>query len=399
MTHVTHLSNPLPPSAHDDHSAWWRRQDMYPAFSWPWWVRRGWLFWPVALVYGVGYASWHAFGMNAMRDWPSLALVACTGGLVMVNAGPLLATGVRYLGLPLHIERGLVVVALLVGLAIATMADTWVDGYHDHLMSSLNGPDMKAPIPALFQAISAVLSFALNNGTMVLVAVGGGIAFFHYMSERRRMAAFEAEVQVNAMRSERDAADLRLAVLQAQVEPHFLFNTLASVRSLVATDPKRAAATIDALADYLRSTLPSFRDSALQDATLGKQIDICHRYLELMNVRMDGRIDIVIAADNHVRAMAFPPLILISLVENAVKHGIEPKPGPGEIAIRAALRDGRLSVAVEDDGSGLTPGPSHGLGLANVRAQLRNRFGADASLDIAGREGGGTRAVIDMRAQ
>lgn len=393
---MTHLSTPLPPNAYDDHSAWWRRQDMYPAFSWPWWVRRGWLFWPIAVVYGVGYASWHAFGMNAMYDWPSLALVASIGGLVMVNAGPLLATGVRYLGLPLHVERGLVVVALLVGLAIATMADALVDEYHDHLMSALNAPDMKAPIPALFQGISTVLSFTLNNGTMVLVAVGGGVALFHYLSERRRMAAYEAEVQVNAMRTERDAADLRLAVLQAQVEPHFLFNTLASVRSLVATDPKRAAATIDALSDYLRSTLPSFRDTGLQDATLGKQIDICHRYLELMNVRMDGRIRIVVEADQSVRAMAFPPLILISLVENAVKHGIEPKPGPGEIAIRAGLHDGRLSVAVEDDGAGLTPGPRHGLGLTNVRAQLRNRFGGDASLDIAGREGGGTRAVIEM---
>jgi LytS/YehU family sensor histidine kinase len=97
-----------------------------------------------------------------------------------------------------------------------------------------------------------------------------------------------------------------------------------------------------------------------------------------------------------VRLLVFPPLILISLVENAIKHGIEPKPGPGEIVIRAALSDGWLTVAVEDDGAGLRPGPIHGLGLANVRAQLRNRFGDTASLDITGLDSGGTRAVLVM---
>ncbi len=169
------------------------------------------------------------------------------------------------------------------------------------------------------------------------------------------------------------------------------------MRSLVATDPARAASTIDALCDYLRSTLPSFREPGREEATLGKQIDICHRYLELMNVRMDGRVGIAIDAPEAVRALAFPPLTLISLVENAVKHGIEPKPGPGAIAIRAGLEDGVLQVAVEDDGVGLSPGEtSHGLGLANVRAQLRNRFGDDATLDIAARSQGGTRAVITL---
>lgn len=393
MTHLTHLDTPLPPDTTG--REWWRRHDMYPTFSWSWWLRRGWVFWPVALVYGTGYASWHGFGMNALGDWPSLALVACLCGLIMVSAGPLLATGVRYIGLPLKAERILVVIALLIGLFIAKLADTWVNDYHDRLMQPFRGHPME--IPGIFQLISGILRFSLDGGTMVLVAVGGGFALFQYLSERRRLAAHAAQQQVATLRSERDAADLRLAVLQAQVEPHFLFNTLASVRSLVATDPKRAATTIDALADYLRSTLPTFRETTLEDATLGKQVDICSRYLELMNIRIEGRIRIILEISDEVRAHPFPPLILISLVENAVKHGIEPKPGPGEIAIRAHLTD-KLTVSVEDDGAGLTPGPSHGLGLANVRAQLRNRFGDDASLDITGRETGGTAAVIRIPA-
>ena len=395
MTQVSDLDRPIP---HEAANGWWRRHDIYPTFSWSWWLRRGWLFWPVVLAYGVIFASYHAFGMNALGDWPILALVASGGGLVMVSTGPLLATGVRYLGLPRWLEQVLVVVAITAGFVAAIFASHWVSAFHDHLMARLH-QSPRPPIPWLFQGISYVLYFSLDGGMLVLFGVSGGFAALQYLGERRRLAALASRREVEALRAQRDAADLRLAVLQAQVEPHFLFNTLASVRSLVGTDPKRAAATIEALSDYLRSTLPSFREPGREDATLGKQIDICHRYLELMNVRMDGRVGIAIEASEAVRARAFPPLILISLVENAVKHGIEPKPGPGAIAIRAGLEGETLKVAVEDDGAGLTAGEvSHGVGLANVRAQLRNRFGDGASLDIAARPGGGTRAVIALPA-
>ncbi len=398
MTRASKLNRPLP-DARPEAWGWWRRHDMYPAFSWPWWLRRGWLFWPVAVIYGAGYASWHAFGMNALSDWPSLAAIACLGGLVMVSAGPLLATGIRYIGLPLRWERMLVVAALLAGLAVAKTAELWVNDYHNRLMAPLGDQHMAATqVPWFFSVVSHALRFTLDGSTLVFVAVGGGFALFQYLSERRRLAAHAAQTQVGTLKSERDAADLRLAVLQAQVEPHFLFNTLASVRSLVATDPQRAAATIDALADYLRATLPSFRDDGRTQTTLGHQIDLCRRYLELMNVRMADRLGIVIAVDADVRALPFPSLILISLVENAVKHGIEPKPGQGNIRIHADVHDGQLTVAVEDDGAGLVPGPSDGLGLANIRAQLRNMFGETASLRIGGREGGGTCAVIEMPA-
>ncbi len=375
---------------------WWRRHSSFATFSWPWWVRRGWIFWPVALIYGMGYASWHGFGMNALEDWPSLALVACSGALIMVSAGPLLATGVRYLPLPTWAERILVALALLAGLLCALLADAWINGYHNSLMARFAGHHMHRPTPWIFHAISGILSFSLNGSTLFLAMVGGGGAFLSYLGERRRLAAHAYRQELDGVKAERDAADLRLTVLQAQVEPHFLFNTLASVRSLIATDPGRAAATIDAMADYLRSTLPTFREGDRPEATLGKQIDICRRYLDLMNIRMDGRLTITVDATDAVRAAAFPPLILISLVENAVKHGIEPKPGPAHISIRARLADGRLSVAVEDDGTGLTPGPSAGLGLANVRAQLRNLYGDAARLDIASRPDGGTRAAIEV---
>jgi LytS/YehU family sensor histidine kinase len=174
-------------------------------------------------------------------------------------------------------------------------------------------------------------------------------------------------------------------VLQAQVEPHFLFNTLASVRSLIASEPARAAQTIDALADYLRAALPRLREDRVEDATLDRQLDLCLGYLDLMRVRMAGRLSARVEADAAVRALPFPPLILLTLVENAVTHGVEPKPGPGEIVIRARAEDGILTVAVEDDGAGLEPGVTPGLGLANVRAQLQNLFGDRAGLEVVSR--------------
>lgn len=373
----------------------WSRHRAFRTFSWPWWVRRGWIFWPLGLVYGFAVATWHASGMNAWGDWPGLALRGCVAGLVIVSAGPLLATGVRRLGLPRLVERSLVILAILAGIALALVADSWVSQYHDALMAKYKGMAME--VPWFARALSNLLRFSLNGSTLVLVFVAGGFAVFQYLGETRRLSDHAAREELKAVRRARDTADLRLAVLQAQIEPHFLFNTLASVRSLVATEPGRAAATIDALADYLRSTLPQLRGDGLEDATLGKQIDICRRYLELMNVRMDGRLSIVIVAPEALRALPFPPLILLSLAENAVKHGIEPKPGPGIIAIRAAARpDGGLEIAVEDDGAGLHEGASHGLGLGNIRAQLRDRFGDRGTLSIAGRTEGGTRAAIEI---
>ncbi len=113
-----------------------------------------------------------------------------------------------------------------------------------------------------------------------------------------------------------------------------------------------------------------------------------------MNVRMAGRIDIRVEAPDAARSLPFPPLILLTLVENAVTHGIEPKPGQRTTIIRALVEGDALIVSVEDDGIGLKPGITPGLGLANVRAQLRNRFGERAALEVKARSEGGTCARI-----
>ncbi len=184
-------------------------------------------------------------------------------------------------------------------------------------------------------------------------------------------------------------------MLQAQVEPHFLFNTLASVRALVRQDPAQAEATLDALVDYLRATIPRLRDGeqALH-STLGQQLDLCASYLELMRLRTAGRLQYAIEAGPDLRVLPFPPLLLISLVENAVKHGIEPKRGPGRIVIDVVREADALTVAVTDDGVGLQPGVGGGLGLANVRAQLETRYAGRAAFALTSAPGSGARAEL-----
>jgi two-component sensor histidine kinase len=371
----------------------WSRYLNYPTFSWAWWVQRNRLFVPLALAYGLGLASWHSLAMNDWPSWPGFALRACITALVAVSVGPLMAAMVRRTKLPAKLEAVLVIAAIGAGLAIAKVAVQWTDDHHAALMELCKSRQM--PVNYLSFLLSQVLFESLKASLLLVFIGGGGFAIVSYLTERRRLADYASKQELDAVRSQRDEAEMRLSVLQAQVEPHFLFNTLASVRSLVASDPQRAAATIDAMADYFRSTLPSLGDAGEKNATLGRQVEICARYLALMNIRTNGRIRIEVEVDERARTLFFPPLVLLTLVENAVKHGVGPKPGPGMVRIAARMRaDGSLEVAVEDDGAGLSPGESHGLGLANVRAQLRNLFGSGAALSIANRPQGGTRAEI-----
>jgi two-component sensor histidine kinase len=372
----------------------WTRYQRYRPFTWPWLIRRGYVFWPLALLAGGAFAAWHASGMDAWGDWPGLAWRASLASLVTASTGPALATGVRYMHLRRWLERALVLLSILLGLWIGYVALAWVAAYHAHLMQAFVGRTMS--VSFLGHAMSRFFGATVNASTFALVFAGGGLAVIYYLGEQRRIDQYAASRQLQDMRAQRDAADQRLAVLQAQVEPHFLFNTLASVRSLIAEEPERAARTIDALATYLRATLPRLRTDGVEDATLGRQLDLCRDYLELMNIRMAGRIRIRIDAEQGVRALPFPPLILLTLVENAITHGVEPRPGPCSVAIKAAVADAMLMVVIEDDGAGLSPGITPGLGLANVRAQLKGRFGDRASLEVLSRPEGGVRASIRM---
>ncbi|MBL8308717.1 MAG: histidine kinase [Rubrivivax sp.] len=230
---------------------------------------------------------------------------------------------------------------------------------------------------------------------LLAFALAGGFALPRWWRERDGLATLARERELARAQTERREAEMRLSVLAAQVEPHFLFNTLAGVRSAIATDPARASEMIDRLSDYLRAAIPRLRSDGGSAATLAGQVEIARAYLGLMAARMP-RLSYTIDVPASLQGAAFPPLMLISLAENAVKHGVEPKIGPAHIAIRAEhSADGRLQVTVADDGAGFgASAGGSGLGLANIRERLAQMHGERAALALMARPEGGVVASL-----
>ncbi len=213
--------------------------------------------------------------------------------------------------------------------------------------------------------------------SIVFVAV-----FFYLVAAKiigRKTAESDAKVLAATTNAEQEAMErqlvqARLKLLQAQVEPHFLFNTLAAVDYLIETDPPRASIMQKQLITYLRGALPQMREDS---STLGRELSLVRAYLELLKMRIEDRLDFVIDVPAHLSNAVFPPMVLQTIVENAIKHGIEPKPEGGKITIHAQARDGNLWVDVVDTGVGLPEGDvfgktsnGGGLGLDNIRKRL-----------------------------
>ncbi|HEX6792833.1 MAG TPA: histidine kinase [Casimicrobiaceae bacterium] len=210
----------------------------------------------------------------------------------------------------------------------------------------------------------------------------------------RRASASETALRASeiARRSlETAMVEARLRALQAQVEPHFLFNTLAHVRRLYRTEPVVARRMLASFASYLESALVQMRERA---ATLGREVDLVRAYLDVQQVRMGARLKVKIDVPDALRAHAYPPMMLISLAENAIKHGLDPLRSGGTIAIEARARDGCLEVVVLDTGRGISDKIGSGVGLANVRGRLAALFGDDARLSLTPVAPSGVRAVI-----
>jgi LytS/YehU family sensor histidine kinase len=184
-----------------------------------------------------------------------------------------------------------------------------------------------------------------------------------------------------------------MQLMQAQVEPHFLFNTLANVQHLVETDPPAASRMLESLIHYLRAALPQMREAA---TNLGREVDMARAFLEIHRVRMGKRLEYSIDVPMSLRALPFPPMMLISLVENALKHGIDPCCDSGTIAIRATTADGALTVSVIDTGAGIVPKAGGGLGLSNIRERLRALHGPAARLTLEENSPRGVVAAIQV---
>jgi len=220
-----------------------------------------------------------------------------------------------------------------------------------------------------------------------------GLAEYHRRAARTEVALRDAEVARDRRGGEETERQLQL--LQAQLEPHFLFNTLASVRRLYRTDLDAGARAIDSLLTYLRAALPELRR---ETARLRSELDLVRSYLELFRLRMGRRLTYSIAADPGLLEAEFPPMLLVTLVENAIKHGIEPTREGGHVAVSAQSHGDTLEVRVSDNGVGFggAAGSGTGLGLANIRRQLATRYGSRARLDLAACTPHGVMASIAL---
>jgi LytS/YehU family sensor histidine kinase len=195
---------------------------------------------------------------------------------------------------------------------------------------------------------------------------------------------------------EKTALDSRFRLLQAQVQPHFLFNTLANVRELVITGSPHAPQVLESLIAYLRAAVPRL-DAPM--ATLAQEVELVRAYLDIMQMRLPDRLQYAVDVEPAAHHVACPPMTLLTLVENAMRHGIDPAEEGGRIDVRVRLDGGRLVAEVADTGIGLRTSPVDGVaglgtGIANLRERLALACGADATVTLTPSLPRGTRAVV-----
>lgn len=205
---------------------------------------------------------------------------------------------------------------------------------------------------------------------------------------RAQLAMQSAERQRDALRDQ--AVEAQLRILQAQIEPHFLFNSLANVRHLYREDVRAGEQMLDHLIAYLRSAMDDLR---AEHSTVRKEIDLARHYLTIMQIRMGERLEYAFTAPDRLLEHAFPPAMLISLVENAIKHGLADA-DRGRIALSAAAENGRLRLTVADDGRGFSSVGGTGVGLSNIRRRLEAMYGNRAWLEVGAPPTGGFSATI-----
>jgi signal transduction histidine kinase len=235
--------------------------------------------------------------------------------------------------------------------------------------------------------------FRVDDGTNLENAEAIARAITRRVAERRR-GEQAATVQTHV---EKELTAAKLSLLHAQVEPHFLYNTLASAQYLTRTDPTLADQMLGNLITYLRHSLPRTDTSP---STLGEEVERARAYLEILKIRMGERLALSIDVPKQLLGMPFPTMMLQTLVENAIKHGLEPRTAGGTVWILAKEVEGRVAVTVADDGEGFsdkTRGGT-GIGLKNVRERLRLAYGGDASLQVVANFPSGVAATITVPA-
>jgi hypothetical protein len=298
-------------------------------------------------------------------------------------------------------------VNLIISLCIGTLGVTLVDG--GRLLLWGNGKPPRIPffillfvgMPIAFRAGNVLAAFLLgiplasldvarsqNATSVIIMTILASFLLTSFFWSRGKLEQLKAEAEAEKARTaaiEKQALQAQLQMLQAQIEPHMLFNTLANLQGLIAVDPVRAQHMLDQLIQYLRATLLASRSG---QTTLAQEFALLDAYLGLMKVRMGVRLSYTLQLPDELRELAVPPMLLQPLVENAIKHGLEPKVGAGRIEVKASLQDRDLTLCVADDGLGLdasaNSNDSNGthVGIANIRERLHALYGERASFSL-----------------
>ncbi len=226
--------------------------------------------------------------------------------------------------------------------------------------------DFLTDFAALFIAASAILKITYKG---------------RMQAEVKAAAATET---AESEQLKRQVVEARMAAMQAQVEPHFLFNTLASIDHLIETDPPRASQMQKNLIALLRASMPTMREAHPTAHNLGREMAVIRPYLEILKVRMEDRLQTEISVPDGLLSADFPSMMIQSLVENAIKHGLEPKAEGGKLSVRAEVNHGKLAVTVADTGLGFGKAATAGtgVGLANIRERLQLVYGNKASMVV-----------------
>jgi len=320
-----------------------------------------------------------------LPEWNSSPVVVLYGRLFFVGLVGLLAFGVleRW---PARLPRWLARWALqVVGVTIAVPLAVAIV----YLATSSRDPVPFWDDPNRMEGFRGMLFFGLLFAPWMAVS-----ALLRQITGAARTQALAFELERSEL--ERKASDARLRLLQAQVEPHFLFNTLANVRELVDAGSPQASPVLGSLIAYLRAAVPRLHEPM---TTLAHELELVRAYLKVMQMRMPDRLRFTLHVDEAALPSSCPPMTLLTLVENAVRHGIDPSEDGGQIEVRVALRDGRCHAEVEDTGVGIREARSGlGTGLSNLRERLLLTFHDDARLELQPVIPHGVRAELEFPA-
>ncbi len=295
-------------------------------------------------------------------------------------------------------------VLLLVFIGAGLLKQSWLPGWLVRVLAVA----VAAPIatfvvylPTVGGDISAVLAHEGRVSGFVLIAgcslvIGPLLALSALYRERDAQARSQGlQFALEKSLLERQALDARLQLLHAQIEPHFLFNTLANVQELVESGSPQAAPVLKSLIAYLRAAMPRLNDD---DATLGSEIGLVRAYLDLMHMRMPDRLSFEVSLPADLAGFRFPSMALLTLVENAIRHGIDPSEQGGHVEVGVARDPAQqqLRLWVADTGPGMSEKAAAGTGLGNLRARLAAFYGDAARLDLLEQSPHGLRAELTL---